>query len=72
LLSVPTFGSVLTSLNLSNSNLKAGVGPFVKALPGFLALKELDISNNTLGAENAKLIAEALNALKVWCSFICM
>jgi hypothetical protein len=65
LFSVPTFGSVLTSLSLSNSNLKAGVGYFVKALPGFLALKELDISNNKLGAEEAKPIGESLNALKV-------
>jgi hypothetical protein len=66
LFSVPTFGSVLTSLSLCNSNLKAGVDHFVKALPGFLALKELDISNNKLGAEEAKPIGEALNALKVW------
>jgi hypothetical protein len=73
LFSVPTFGSVLTSLSLSNSNLKAGVVHFVKALPGFLALKdlkELDISNNKLGAEGAKSIGEALNALKVWPSLL--
>jgi hypothetical protein len=76
LFSVPTFsehplgGSVLTTLSLSNSNLKAGVGPFAKALPGFLALKELDISNNKLGAKEAKPIGEALNALKVWPSLL--
>jgi hypothetical protein len=67
---VPTFGSVLTTLSLSNSNLKAGLGPFVKALPGFLALKELDISNNKLGAEEAKAIGEALSALNVWPSLL--
>jgi hypothetical protein len=65
LFSVPTFGSVLTSLSLSNSNLKTGVVHFAKALPGFLALKELDISNNKLGAKEAKPIGEALIALKV-------
>jgi hypothetical protein len=70
LFSVPTFESVLTSLSLSNSNLKAGVGHFVKALPGFLTLKELDISNNKLGAEEAKPIGEALNELKVWPSLL--
>ena len=70
LFSVPTFGSVLTSLSLSNSNVKAGVGHFVKALPGFLALKELDISNNELRAKEAKPIGEALNALKVWPSLL--
>jgi hypothetical protein len=70
LFSVPAFGSVLTSLSLPNSNLKAGVDHFVKALPGFLALKELDISNNKLGAEEAKPIGEALNALKVWPSLL--
>jgi hypothetical protein len=69
LFSVPMFGSVLTSLRLSNSNIKAGLGHFVNALPGFLALKELDISNNELGAEEAKPIGEALSALKVWPSF---
>jgi hypothetical protein len=70
LFSVPTFGSVLTSLSLSNSSLKTGVGHFVKALHGFLALKELDISNNKLGAEAAKPIGEALSTLKVWRSLL--
>jgi hypothetical protein len=60
LFSIPTLGSVLTSLNLSNANLKAGVGHLVKALPGFLVLKELNISYNDLGADSIKPILEAL------------
>jgi hypothetical protein len=51
--SIPTLGSVLTSLSLSNSNLKEGIDSFAKALPALLALEELDISNNEL-AEKAK------------------
>ena len=51
--SIPTLGPVLTSLNLSNSNLKEGIDSFAKALPALLALEELDISNNEL-AEKAK------------------
>jgi hypothetical protein len=63
--SIPTLGSVLTSLNLSNSNLKAGVVYFAKALPALLALEELDISNNELDVEKVNLTAEALITLKV-------
>ena len=66
LFSIPTLGSVLTSLNLSNANLKAGVDHLVKALPGFLVLKELNISYNNLGADSIKPILEALP--KVQCS----
>ena len=66
LFSIPTLGSVLTSLNLSNANLKAGVDHLVKALPGCLVLKELNISYNDLGADSIKPILEALP--KVQCS----
>ena len=56
LFSIPTLGSVLTSLNLSNANLKAGLDHLVKALPGYLVLKELNISYNNLGAYSIKPI----------------
>jgi hypothetical protein len=45
--SIPALGSVLTSLSLSNSNLKAGVDYFSKALPALLALWRSSIFRTT-------------------------
>jgi hypothetical protein len=60
LFGVPNLGKAVTKLNLSNSNLSNGVHELVQALPKWRALRILDLSENNLGAEGVKAIAEAL------------
>jgi hypothetical protein len=63
LLSTKQLYTNVTNLILSDSNLKPAIDVVASLLPQWTKLKDLDVSNNNLGAAGAKVLAPALKEL---------